>query len=865
MKNKRMKNLNSLTLGLQQTGAWMIHADAGEQLHAAMRELWTSRDLPDDAFSSVAGMRIKALQDDREDGPQIIGGIAVVPITGMIRSKPDIWTALGYATANGEVAASVELLLSRSDVNGVLLVVDSPGGQAMGNEEATRTMRAAAERTGKPLWAVADGYMASAAYYLAAAASKIFAAPGAIVGSIGCVMIHAQWRPEDATFSVTRFGDMKIVPNQYEPIGETGKAEHQRIVDQLGTQFLATIAEFRGVPMTSAAETFGGGRVFFDAKDMQRAKLIDEKAASVQAVLSAMQAQFTAPKSTGSLQAKLEASCRTNHESGAVAAMNATQQGTGKPIMDPKLKAALYARGLIANLDASNESCEAALVAFFAGRGTEKPKTDAECLKAFNTQPTATLEQFAAPLVNPTQAAHDREQAEARAEARKNEFARAKAIRERGALLGVSPETIEAEVAKDQTAEQAVASLVDQMAKDRQPLVSNSAASGEVAFAKDAADSLALRFGVKVDKPSEAAQKWASNGMSALRLAEMSLEVQGVKFDRNAAGEDVAKLALSTGGRRLAALMDDGGGNMNRPSSFPNLLSGLSNKLFDLGSERAAPTYKEWTGRSMSDLPDLKEGPLVSRSQPYVMDEVIDDERLKQFRLAEEVLSIIRVRRFANKLGWTPVMVANDDLGAFAEGMIAFGGAWEATVNLLCLALITGNPTLLDGYALFDDTNHGNDIASSGAAPSAAQWEAMDIKYGNQRPVGAQGYVRGNLKVLLCPNALRVAALQLLAPFGMLPEVKAPVTDATVNIYRGQGKVVVENELKGSSALKWYGLTDPAVAPTVVRCYQRGWGEGVRRNSWTDPETSTVWVSFEGRVGAAIKDYRGIVRNKGEA
>jgi hypothetical protein len=55
------------------------------------------------------------------------------------------------------------------------------------------------------------------------------------------------------------------------------------------------------------------------------------------------------------------------------------------------------------------------------------------------------------------------------------------------------------------------------------------------------------------------------------------------------------------------------------------------------------------------------------------------------------------------------------------------------------------------------------------------------------------------------------------------------------------------------------------VSPTVVRCYQRGWGEGVRRNSWTDPETGTVWVSFEGRVGAAIKDYRTIVRNKGEA
>jgi ClpP class serine protease len=867
MKKRRMKNLNALTLGLQQSGVWMIQEDAAGQLHEAMQSLWQSRSLPDDAFAGVPGFRVNSLASDQEDSPQIIGGIAVVQITGMIRSKPDIWTLLGWGTANREVAANVDLLLGRSDVNGVLLVVDSPGGMAMGNEEAVRAMRAAADRTGKPLWAVADGCMASAAVYLASAASRIFAAPGTVSGSVGCVQIHAHWRPEDTTYSVTRFGDMKWTPNSYETLGDAGKAEQQRIVNQLGSQFLATLAEFRGVSLETAHATFGAGRVFYDAADAIKAKLIDATAPSVQAVLSQMQATFTAPKSTG-LQARLEASCqrpRTNHESGDVAATNATQQDR-KTIMDPKLKAALYARGLIANLDASNESCEAALVAFFAGRGIDKPKTDAECLAEVNANPTAKTSQVATPLVNPTQAAHDREQAEARAADRRDEVARAKQIRERGALLKIETSDVEAAVASGKSADEAVAGFVAKLAETNKPVSVTVEASGEQAFASDALQALSLRCGLKVDKPSESAAKMARSGITPFALACQSLALQGVRFDPYGNSEDIAKLALTTNAPRNEVLMDDGGGNMNRPSSFPNLLSALTNKLFDEGLERAKPSYPMWTGRVRGDLPDLKDAPLVSRSRPYVMDEVRDDEQLKQFALAEECLSIIRVRRFKDKFGWTPVMVANDDLGAFAEGILGLGEAWENTVNLLCLGLLTSNAALLDGVALFHST-HANVVTSgstpAAAAPSAAQWGGMSNVFAAQRPVGGKGYVRGSLGICLVPPQLKVAALQVLASFGSVPELKNPVTDATINIYRGTGTVVEEPELQANSATKYYGLADPGLYPTVVRAYQRGWGESARRTAWTDPETGTAWVAFEGRVGAAIKDYRGAVQNDG--
>lgn len=856
MKNRNADKLNRLTMALRQEPAWMIDASAAESLHESMLAHWEARDLPDQAFGSLSPRAVQAAAAKQSATYEVHGGIAVISIAGMIRSKEDIWTVLGYGTANASVADAVAQAMARGDVAGVLLVADSPGGAALGNEEAARKMRAAAEASGKPLWTVAHGVMASAAYYLGAAASRVVATPGTAVGSIGCMCIHASWRPEEipVAFTVTRFGEMKVVPNQYEPIGDIGKAEQQRIVDQLGMQFLATVAEFRGKSIDEAKKQFADGRVFYERSEMQRISLIDGSVESVNAALQEMQARF-ATKQPQSLQAVLEASCQLTHESGQPAAVSAKHQENDS--MNPKIKAALYARGLIGSLDASNDVAECALNAFFAGRGGDRPKDDEGVLGALNgTAAVAAIAASAAPLKPRVD-----EQEEARAEARKNEVARAKSIRQRGNLLGCSAEDIEAEVASDKSADAAVSSLVDKMTQERKS-VETLGSSGEAQFGKDAADTLLLRAGVAVPTASEQAKKWARAGITTFALAQKSLEVQGVRFDRYGPEEEVAKLALQSAPIRSQVLMDDGGGNMNRPSSFPNLLSNFSNSLFTVGMERASPTYPLWTGRSMSDLPDLREVPFVSRSTPYVMDEVIDDERLKQLQLAEECLSLIQVRRFANKFGWTPVMVANDSLGAFAEGLIGFGGAWQNTVNLLCLGILTGNASLLDTYALFDNTNHGNDL-STGLPPSATQWTNMQNKVVAQRPVGGKGYVRGTLGVALIPPQLNESALQVFAAFGAVPEVKNPVTDATINIYRGSAKVVVEPELQANSTAKWYGMLDPALMPAIVRVYQRGWGDGTQRRAWTDAETGTAWVAFEGRVGAAVKDYRPIVRNAG--
>jgi hypothetical protein len=57
----------------------------------------------------------------------------------------------------------------------------------------------------------------------------------------------------------------------------------------------------------------------------------------------------------------------------------------------------------------------------------------------------------------------------------------------------------------------------------------------------------------------------------------------------------------------------------------------------------------------------------MSKGRIGELDEVLDAEEFKEQGLTEECLSHMQLSRFGNKAGLTPVLAANDDLGAFIE------------------------------------------------------------------------------------------------------------------------------------------------------------------------------------------------------
>jgi len=186
------------------------------------------------------------------------------------------------------------------------------------------------------------------------------------------------------------------------------------------------------------------------------------------------------------------------------------------------------------------------------------------------------------------------------------------------------------------------------------------------------------------------------------------------------------------------------------------------------------------------------------------------------------------------------------------------------TLNRLCVALVAGNVTLVDGNSLYDATNHLNEVASgSGGAPSITQMNLQREAHRSQTGIDGKGKVRTPPAIALVPSTLETEAEQLFSPFAVFNESKTAATDATLNVYRGKVRPVMEVELDGYSPTQWYTFADPKRRRAIVHCFQRGYGRGGRRTSWFEPARETRYVKLEGRFGAAVASFRGTVRNYG--
>ena len=112
-------------------------------------------------------------------------GIAVIPVIGtLVRRATGMSAACGMPSYHG-IAEMAEEAFTSPEVKGVLLEIDSGGGEAAGVFDLAESLRRMSRETEKPLWAVADETALSAAYAIACSAERILLPRTAEVGSIG--------------------------------------------------------------------------------------------------------------------------------------------------------------------------------------------------------------------------------------------------------------------------------------------------------------------------------------------------------------------------------------------------------------------------------------------------------------------------------------------------------------------------------------------------------------------------------------------------------------------------------------------------------------------------------------------------------
>ena len=190
------------------------------------------------------------------------GAVAVIPLCGMITHRAsDFWWGGGASV--DQFIRQFRSAVDDSSVAAIVLDVDSPGGTVDGVPEAADEVYRA--RGKKPIIAVANSLMASAAYWIGCSATELVVTPSANVGSIGVYGAHMDISKmmEDAGVKVTLVsaGAFKTEGNPYEPLSDTARTAMQEMVDDYYGMFIKAVARGRNTKVDDVRNGFGQGRV----------------------------------------------------------------------------------------------------------------------------------------------------------------------------------------------------------------------------------------------------------------------------------------------------------------------------------------------------------------------------------------------------------------------------------------------------------------------------------------------------------------------------------------------------------------------------------------------------------------------------
>lgn len=187
-------------------------------------------------------------------------GIAVIPIHGSLVKRSLGMEAASGLTSYGEIAAMLDAAMADPQVSGILLDIDSPGGEASGSFELARRVREVAAQ--KPVWAVANDAAYSAAYAIAASAQRLFVTETGGVGSIGVIALHVDQSVKDAKegyhYTAITAGAHKNDYSPHEPLSDAAKTELQGEVNRLYAIFTEHVAVMRGLDLEAVRATEAG-------------------------------------------------------------------------------------------------------------------------------------------------------------------------------------------------------------------------------------------------------------------------------------------------------------------------------------------------------------------------------------------------------------------------------------------------------------------------------------------------------------------------------------------------------------------------------------------------------------------------------
>jgi protease-4 len=183
-----------------------------------------------------------------------IAHTAVVEIQGEIGADQE---------ANAEfVIAAAKAAFEDASAQGVVLLINSPGGSPVQAGIINDELRRLKALHKKPLYAVVEESCASAAYYIAVSADRIYVDKASIVGSIGVLMEGWGFTGLMDKLGIERrlltAGENKGFLDPFSPQTERHREHAQRMLDVVHKQFIEIVKTGRGKRLKEVPEMFSG-------------------------------------------------------------------------------------------------------------------------------------------------------------------------------------------------------------------------------------------------------------------------------------------------------------------------------------------------------------------------------------------------------------------------------------------------------------------------------------------------------------------------------------------------------------------------------------------------------------------------------
>lgn len=383
--------------------------------------------------------------------------------------------------------------------------------------------------------------------------------------------------------------------------------------------------------------------------------------------------------------------------------------------------------------------------------------------------------------------------------------------------------------------------IIDMMAaRDNAPEITNAAPARVI---MDGVDK--FREGVTRSLLSKAGHAGGEvnefSSMSLREIARASLDLRGNKT--------AYRDPLAMVGAAMEPVMSGG----HATSDFVHVLANVANKSMLKGWDEAEETFQKWT--ATGTLPDFKPGKRIDLNLFPALAEVPEGGGYTYASVGDRG-ETIQLATYGKMFSITRQAIINDDMSVFTRVPGRMGRAARRTIGNLVYAVLTGNPNMSDGVALFH-ANHKNLL--TGAPLSVASLSAARTAMAKQKD--PDEHAKGGLNIrpayLLVPIELRDTAAVL-----MTSEFAPGETQRVPNTARGTAEVIDDARLSEASATAWYLAASPTMHDTIEVAYLNGIQTPTleQRNGWNVDGTE-----FKVRIDAGVKalGFRAMSKNPG--